>query len=26
VPPPEAFFPKPIDREALLETVRNLLA
>lgn len=26
VPPPEGFFPKPIDREQLLETIRKLLA
>jgi CheY-like chemotaxis protein len=26
VPPPEGFFPKPIDREGFLETVRKLLA
>ena len=26
VPPPEAFFPKPIDKKAFLETVNKLLA
>ncbi len=26
VPPPEGFFPKPIDREALLESIQKLLA
>lgn len=26
VPPPEGFFPKPIDREEFLETVEGLLA
>jgi CheY-like chemotaxis protein len=26
VPPPEGFFPKPIDREQFLETVEKLLA
>jgi CheY-like chemotaxis protein len=26
VPPPEGFFPKPIDREAFLAAVRGLLA
>jgi CheY-like chemotaxis protein len=26
VPPPEGFFPKPIDREAFLAVVRKLLA
>ncbi len=26
VPPPEGFFPKPIDREAFLATVEKLLA
>ena len=26
VPPPEGFFPKPIDREAFLVTVKKLLA
>jgi CheY-like chemotaxis protein len=26
VPPPEGFFPKPIDREAFLEAVAKLLA
>jgi CheY-like chemotaxis protein len=26
VPPPEAFFPKPIDREAFLAAVKKLLA
>jgi len=25
VPPPEGYFPKPIDRDALLESVRKLL-
>jgi CheY-like chemotaxis protein len=26
VPPPDAFFPKPIDKMEFLETVRKLLA
>jgi len=26
VPPPEGYFPKPIDREEFLETVQRLLA
>ena len=26
VPPPEGYFPKPIDREAFLEEVKRLLA
>ena len=26
VPPPEAFFPKPIDKEEFLKTVQRLLA
>jgi CheY-like chemotaxis protein len=26
VPAPEAFFPKPIEREAFVEAVKNLLA
>lgn len=26
VPPPDGFFPKPIDREAFLDRVRSLLA
>lgn len=26
VPPPDGFFPKPIDKKALLETIQTLLA